>query len=263
MDPQPGEALLACRRGDTSDAWTAIRLALAGQRPAGRVRLLRAAVEIALGRDALDEAESYCRELEADAEAFGTPGFRAWAAHARGALAVRRGQYDAALESSAGGAARVPDSAVALRDGRGLRVDGVGASGAGRRPRRRPPMLRRPTRSTPNSAWSPPGSADRRPPGGLTRRELEVLAAHRPRSHQSASGAAAVVSVEKTVGRHLANIYAKLGVSSRTAAATWARDNTSRPALRVATSSRIICLRPEIHHLPDVAPGVCGLASHA
>ncbi len=30
---------------------------------------------------------------------------------------------------------------------------------------------------------------------------------------------------EKTVGRHLANIYAKLGVSSRTAAVAWAYDN--------------------------------------
>jgi DNA-binding NarL/FixJ family response regulator len=30
---------------------------------------------------------------------------------------------------------------------------------------------------------------------------------------------------EKTVGRHLANIYAKLGVSSRTAAVAWAHAN--------------------------------------
>ncbi|MAS04030.1 MAG: hypothetical protein CL534_04970, partial [Ahrensia sp.] len=30
---------------------------------------------------------------------------------------------------------------------------------------------------------------------------------------------------EKTVGRHLANIYAKIGVSSRTAAAAWAHAN--------------------------------------
>ena len=30
---------------------------------------------------------------------------------------------------------------------------------------------------------------------------------------------------EKTVGRHLANIYAKLGVSSRTAAVAWAHEN--------------------------------------
>ncbi|WP_286311681.1 LuxR C-terminal-related transcriptional regulator [Agromyces mangrovi Wang et al. 2018] len=31
---------------------------------------------------------------------------------------------------------------------------------------------------------------------------------------------------EKTVGRHLANIYLKLGVGSRTAAAAWWRDST-------------------------------------
>ena len=30
---------------------------------------------------------------------------------------------------------------------------------------------------------------------------------------------------EKTVARHLANLYAKLGVSSRTAAVAWAHEN--------------------------------------
>jgi DNA-binding NarL/FixJ family response regulator len=34
--------------------------------------------------------------------------------------------------------------------------------------------------------------------------------------------AAALVISEATVGRHLANIYAKLGVSSRAAATAWA-----------------------------------------
>ena len=48
------------------------------------MRLLRGAVQVALARDAFDEAESHCRELEAGAEAFGTPGFKAWAAHAQG-----------------------------------------------------------------------------------------------------------------------------------------------------------------------------------
>ena len=32
---------------------------------------------------------------------------------------------------------------------------------------------------------------------------------------------------DKTVGRHLANIYAKIGVSSRTAAAAWARTSNA------------------------------------
>lgn len=34
----------------------------------------------------------------------------------------------------------------------------------------------------------------------------------------------ALVIREKTVARHLANIYLKLGVSTRTAAVAWARD---------------------------------------
>ncbi len=61
-------------------------------------------------------------------------------------------------------------------------------------------------------------------PGGLTKREVEVLT-------QIASGATnrevaqAMVISEKTVGRHLANVYAKLAVSSRTAAVAWAFEN--------------------------------------
>ena len=59
---------------------------------------------------------------------------------------------------------------------------------------------------------------------GLTKREIEIL--------QRIAGGATNKQVaeqiyisEKTVGRHLANIYAKLDVSSRTAAVAWAYDN--------------------------------------
>jgi DNA-binding NarL/FixJ family response regulator len=58
-------------------------------------------------------------------------------------------------------------------------------------------------------------------PAGLTEREVEVL-------RLVASGksnpeiAAALVLSEKTVARHLSNIFAKLDVSSRTAAAAFA-----------------------------------------
>ena len=38
-----------------------------------------------------------------------------------------------------------------------------------------------------------------------------------------------LVISEKTVSRHLANIYAKAGVSSRTAAAAWAREHGIEP----------------------------------
>ena len=220
LDPQPGEALLACRRGDSAAAWTSIRLALAGGDRLARVRLLRAAVEIALGRDALSEAENYCRELEADAKAFGTPGFRAWAAHARGAVAVRRGDFGVALESlqSALREYRVQQSryetaevyewmALAKR-GLGDR-EGAAADAA-----------------TADAIYAqlgvePAGICGVPTPGGLTRRELDVLA-RIARGATNRQVAEQLHLSDKTVGRHLANIYAKLGVSTRTAAANWA-----------------------------------------
>ncbi|MGD9622013.1 MAG: LuxR C-terminal-related transcriptional regulator [Mycolicibacterium sp.] len=223
MDPQPGEALLACRRGDSAGAWTTIRLALAGNDRLVRPRLLRAAVEIALTRDFLDEAETYCRELEVDATAFGTPGFLAWAAHARGALSVRRGHFEKALESlqTALREYRVQQSryetaevyewmAVARR---GLGEAAAAAADA----------------ATADAIYAqlgmePAGICGSPAPGGLTRRELEVLACI-ARGTTNRQAAQHLSLSEKTVGRHLANIYAKIGVSSRTGAASWAHAN--------------------------------------
>jgi predicted ATPase/DNA-binding CsgD family transcriptional regulator/transcriptional regulator with XRE-family HTH domain len=59
--------------------------------------------------------------------------------------------------------------------------------------------------------------AARRDPGGLTAREAEVLR-HVAAGETDRQIAAALVLSETTVGRHLTNIYAKLGVSSRAAA---------------------------------------------
>jgi DNA-binding CsgD family transcriptional regulator len=66
-------------------------------------------------------------------------------------------------------------------------------------------------------------------PGGLSKREVEVLgliaagASNREVANQ-------LFISDKTVGRHLANIYVKLGVSSRTAAAAWAHENKLLPS---------------------------------
>jgi DNA-binding NarL/FixJ family response regulator len=62
---------------------------------------------------------------------------------------------------------------------------------------------------------------DREAPGGLSPREIEVLrlgAAGR----RNPEIAAELVLAEKTVARHLSNIFAKLDVGSRTAAAAFA-----------------------------------------
>lgn len=99
VDPQPGEALLRCGRGQSQAAWTDLHVALTGAGRLDRMRLLRAVVETACAREQLDDAERYCRELEEGAAQFGTAGFRAWAAHARGVVFVQRGLPGEALDS--------------------------------------------------------------------------------------------------------------------------------------------------------------------
>jgi DNA-binding NarL/FixJ family response regulator len=60
--------------------------------------------------------------------------------------------------------------------------------------------------------------------GGLTQRELDVLG--RVATGLSNKDAARELMIsEATVRRHLANIYLKLGVGSRTAAAAWAHEH--------------------------------------
>jgi DNA-binding NarL/FixJ family response regulator len=57
--------------------------------------------------------------------------------------------------------------------------------------------------------------------GGLTARELEVLRLVAAGRTNRAVATELVIS-EKTVARHLSNIFDKLGVSSRSAATAWA-----------------------------------------
>ena len=61
-------------------------------------------------------------------------------------------------------------------------------------------------------------------PGGLTAREAEVLASVAT-GCSNRQVASTLFITEATVRRHLANIYLKLGVGSRTAAAAWAHDH--------------------------------------
>ena len=70
--------------------------------------------------------------------------------------------------------------------------------------------------------------APHRPPGGLTEREVEVLGCVSAGASNRDVARRLVIS-EKTVSRHLANIYAKAGVSSRTGAAAWGRDHGLDP----------------------------------
>jgi len=222
-DPQPGLALLRCSQGDARGARDDLRVALAAESGPGRMRLLRAAVDIALAADNLEEAEIFCRELESGARARPTPGFRAWAAHTRGAMLVRLGAHAEAVETlqaalheyrtqqSRYETAQVYDCLELAHKGLGDQEAAVADAATA------DAIYRQLGVEAPNDCGRPSQ-------GGLTRREVEVLT-YVAGGATNRELAQVMVLSEKTVGRHLANIYAKLGVSSRTAAAAWAFDN--------------------------------------
>ncbi|MDQ2637927.1 MAG: response regulator transcription factor [Actinomycetota bacterium] len=221
VEPQPGEALLHCHLGDGEIAWTNLRVALAGEDRLGRMRLLFGAVEVALSRDDIDEAERHCQELESGAAAFGTPGFRAWAAHARGAVLVRRAQHAHALEVLEGALREYRVQQCRYETAQVYEWMSVAHRGLGEQD------LAAADAATAENIYTQLGvesSQCASPlPGGLTRREIDIL--RRVASGGTNKQVAEQICIsEKTVGRHLANIYGKLGVSSRTAAVAWAHE---------------------------------------
>jgi ATP/maltotriose-dependent transcriptional regulator MalT len=228
-DPQPGEALLRCQLGEDAAGWNDLRMRMDGEQDVvGRVRLLPAAVDIALARDRVDEADEYCRELEESAEKFDTPGFWAWAVHARGAVLVKQGRAAEALPILQDAVRRYRNTQCRYEMAQvyewmsqAHQACGDNTSAAA-------------DTATAESIFQQLGAepsrvGNRAVPGGLTKREVEVLS----RIAAGASNrdiAQQLFISEKTVGRHLANIYVKLGVSSRTAAAAWAHENKVLPS---------------------------------
>lgn len=223
VEPQPGEALLRCRSGDGDTAWTDLRVALAGLNRLDRMSLLRGAVEVALARGDVDEAERHCEELESGAAAFGTPGFRAWAAHARGAVLVRRGEHASALDVLEDALREYRTQQCRYEIAQVYEWMALAHQALGDH------ETAAADTATADNIYTQLGVEPVEPcgataPGGLTKREVDIL-------RRIAGGATnkqvaeQICISEKTVGRHLANIYAKLGVSSRTAALAWAHDN--------------------------------------
>ncbi len=225
IDPQPGEALLAHAAGRSDEAATALRAAVEGRSRLERARLLLPSVEVGLACGDVDLAETAADELTATAGTYDTAGLRAWSAHADGLLALSRGQHgDAATALEA-----------ALRDSRsqGLRYAvarahehlstarrGLGRDRAADADAATALMIYRELGAAPDVARLTVSER----PGGLTGREEEVLALVAGGAGNREVAQRLVIS-EKTVGRHLANIFAKLDVGSRTAAAAWAHEH--------------------------------------
>ena len=225
LDPQPGLALLRAAQGQGRAAATAINRALCATSGAlRRARLLPAYVEIMLAQNDVDAARGACDELEDIAGQCASDELDAMAAHARGTIELASGDALAALVAARRAQhgwqqAEAPYMVARVRllaalacralgdhDGAGLEFDaartafeqlGAAADLA------RVAALENPAAS--------PG------PHGLTRRELQVLRLLATGRTNKVIAVELFLS-EKTIDRHVSNIFVKLGVQSRAAA---------------------------------------------
>jgi DNA-binding CsgD family transcriptional regulator len=227
--PQPGLSLLRLEQGQIDAAALSIRSVLMdAQAPPARVRTLGAAVEILLAAKDLEHACTAAEELAELASAPHAPLLSAMSAHATGAVLLAKDDIAGAAASLRNAwemwrdlempydeaQTRLLLAAICSRrgdqDGRRLEIEAaqrlfteLDAA----------PCLAR-------MALDSEG-AGRRAVGSLSEREAQVLRLLAAGKTNRDIGEALFIS-EKTVARHVSNIFDKLGVSSRTAATAWA-----------------------------------------
>jgi DNA-binding CsgD family transcriptional regulator len=237
FEPQPGLALLRLAQGQGETAAAAIRRAVGETtEPLKRAALLPAYVEIMLEVREHERARGACDELEEIAGRPASDALSAMSAHARGALLLADGDAEAALIAlrRAGQLwqkleAPYESARVRILVGRACAALGDEDTAALELETAREvfAQLGAATDLALVAALQP-GRAPSET-HGLTARELEVLRLVAAGSSNREIGEALVIS-EHTVARHLQNIFAKLGVSSRTAASAVVRnDHTTHP----------------------------------
>lgn len=227
-DPDPGLALLRLAQGRTDAAAAAVRRVLddapaEGDRPPRpeRTRVLSAAVEIRLAAGDLDGAGEAAAELATAASAMDTLVLHATSGQMSGAVAVAAGATREGLvvlrrARQLWTELNAPYEVARVRVwiGRALRDLGD-ADGATLELDAASATFER-LGAVPDLEWVA-GMAQGSQPGPLTDRELEVLRLV-AEGRTNREIAATLVISERTVARHIANILAKLDVSSRAAA---------------------------------------------
>lgn len=226
--PQPGLAELRLAQGDVAAAAAAIRRVVCeAQDRVARSRVLAAYVEIGLAVDDVGAARRAADELSHIAADLDAPLLKAVAARATGAVLFAEGDAQAACETlrrawTAWRELDAPYEAARVRvlvaqacralgdeDTAGMELDAARVVfeqlGAAPDLARVDSLVRRATSSEPH---------------GLTPRELQVLRLVAGGRTNKAIAAELVLS-ERTVDRHVSNIFAKLGVSSRAAATAY------------------------------------------
>ena len=227
--PQPGLSLLRLAQGDVDASAGSIRSVLSDtQGQISRARMLPAAVEILLAADDAAAARAASDELSEIARVFGAPLLAGASAHATGAALLAEDDIEGAsrslrraYETWRGLEMPYEEAQTCLllaavcerrgdQDGHRLEIETarriftqLGAE----------PCLAR---------IAPPSErASRQPIGSLSEREAQVLRLLAAGKTNRAIADELFIS-DKTVARHVSNIFDKLGVSSRTGATAWA-----------------------------------------
>jgi ATP/maltotriose-dependent transcriptional regulator MalT len=221
--------LLRLVQGNTDAASAAIQRALGETRDRpGRAALLPAVVEIALAAGDMDAARSGCLELEEIAADYEPGMLDAAVLYAKGAVDLAQGDPDPALVllrraaqawqeldapyEAARTRVLIAQACLALGDDEAAMMERETARNAFATLGAAPDVA---------SIDAQAGLAGSRELHGLTARELEVLRLVAA-GHTNKSIAAELVLSERTVERHVSNIFAKLAVSSRAAATAFA-----------------------------------------
>jgi DNA-binding CsgD family transcriptional regulator len=232
-EPQPGLALLRQAQGNGEAASASIRRAIAETSdPLRRAGLLAASVEIQLAAGDVPSARSAGDELAEIAAAYDIDMVSALAEHAGGAVALAEEDAEAALVSLRRAwqlweELEAPYEAARARELVGLACRALGDEDAAT-------LEQEAAREVFDALGAAldvarleqhDGGGDQAEAHGLTARELQVLRLVAAGATNKAVAADLVLS-ERTVDRHVSNIFRKLGVSSRAAATAYAYEQS-------------------------------------
>lgn len=230
--PQPGYALLRAAQGDAAAGRAALSRVLGeSEEWVDRARVLPAFVEILLSLDEVDAAGEASQELDELAEAHPSVMLSAVAHYERGSLLARTGdavQAVAAFRTALRGwqELEAPYEAAKTRAMIGIACHNIGDHDSARLEFDAARSEFRRLGAAPDLDWlARQVDGDRRSADfGLTGRELEVLGLVASGATNKAIASELFVS-ERTVDRHVSNIFSKLAVTTRTAAATYAHEH--------------------------------------
>jgi DNA-binding CsgD family transcriptional regulator len=230
--PQPGLAQLRLAQGDVAAASAAIRRVMdEAQDRVARSRVLAVYVEIGLAVDEVAAARAAADELSHIAADLDAPLLQAAAARATGAVLLAEGDARAACDTlrrawTAWRDLDAPHEAARVRVLVGVACRALGDEDTAGMELEAARVVFEQLGAAPDLARV--DALVRRAPSGephrLTPRELQVLRLVTAGRTNKAIAAELVLS-ERTVDRHVSNIFTKLGVTSRAAATAYAYEH--------------------------------------